>query len=222
MLKTVKLYGHLGKKFGRVHRLDVNGPLDSIRAFSALYPEFKKSLVEHRPGYKILIDGFEAKSKDEFKLPGSRTISIVPLQSGAGNGVTTILAGVALIAAAFVTGGASIVATESFESIDAFLAGSGTTGLSLTTTSMGAMALTFGATLILGGISKLLSQPSNAPSYSFNGPVNTTNQGNSVPIVYGRVMIGSQVISSGLYSYDLAVDWTNTSTSNSSTFKGQI
>ena len=32
----------------------------------------------------------------------------------------------------------------------------------------------------------------------FNGPVNTVSQGNPVPVGYGRLKIGSAVISSGL------------------------
>jgi predicted phage tail protein len=64
--------------------------------------------------------------------------------------------------------------------------------------------------LVLGGVSSLLftpkthdpaatERPENKPSYAFNGPVNTTAQGNPVPVGYGRLRVGSQVISAGLY-----------------------
>ena len=42
--------------------------------------------------------------------------------------------------------------------------------------------------------------PNNLPSYAFDGAVNTTRQGNPVPICYGSMIVGSQVISAGLFS----------------------
>ncbi|WP_260627457.1 tail assembly protein [Pseudomonas protegens] len=44
--------------------------------------------------------------------------------------------------------------------------------------------------------------PNNRPSYSFNGAVNTSVQGNPVPLLYGRMIVGSAVISAGIYSED--------------------
>ncbi|MNL81044.1 Bacteriophage lambda tail assembly protein I [compost metagenome] len=44
--------------------------------------------------------------------------------------------------------------------------------------------------------------PENGASYNFNGPVNTTAQGNPVPLLYGRMIVGSSVISAGIYAED--------------------
>lgn len=44
--------------------------------------------------------------------------------------------------------------------------------------------------------------PDNKPSYAFGGPVNTTAQGNPVPIGYGQREIGGAVISAGIYTED--------------------
>ena len=41
-------------------------------------------------------------------------------------------------------------------------------------------------------------RPENKPSYSFNGAVNTTAQGHPVPVGYGRLVVGSAVISAGI------------------------
>ena len=38
----------------------------------------------------------------------------------------------------------------------------------------------------------------NTPSYLFNGAVNTTAQGHPVPIGYGRLIVGSAVISASI------------------------
>ena len=87
-------------------------------------------------------------------------------------------------------------------------------GLMNATTPMAAMT---SMALIFAGASNLLSEPPELPeqkaianpstdptklanSYLFNGPVNVINEGGPVPLGYGRLMIGSQVIMS---SYDI-------------------
>ena len=40
--------------------------------------------------------------------------------------------------------------------------------------------------------------------HNFNGPVNTTAQGNPVPVIYGEMIVGSATISAGIYSEDQA------------------
>jgi predicted phage tail protein len=67
-----------------------------------------------------------------------------------------------------------------------------------------------GTAMILGGVSQMLSSPpkptsvaSNQSNLLFSGAVNTTAQGAAVPICYGRMRIGSQVISAGIESVQL-------------------
>ncbi len=70
---------------------------------------------------------------------------------------------------------------------------------------LGPYVFAMGASLALGGIVELLSptpklnhsggSTSNNSSYYFDGPVNTVDQGVPVPLVYGRVLAGSQAIS---------------------------
>lgn len=210
MLKTIKLYGHLGKKFGKVHRLDVANTRDAIRAMSALFPSFQRELVAHRPGYRVWVDETALCVSEELSLPGRKEIKIVPLIAGAGNGIGQIFMGIALVVAA-------IYAPELLPEI----------GMSQTmATAVGGMALSFGATLILGGLAQMLAKNPQTPpkdnttSYLFNGPVNTTEQGNPVPILYGRLIIGSQVVSASIASYDLAIAPNATPSPNQVTYKG--
>jgi len=65
--------------------------------------------------------------------------------------------------------------------------------------------------MILGGVVQLLTPipkgsaantAANAPSYVFNGAVNTQAQGNPVPLLYGRMIVGSAVISAGIKAED--------------------
>lgn len=73
-------------------------------------------------------------------------------------------------------------------------------------------AVQVGAALAIGGAVQMLSpqakglgtqdSPNNRPSYSFNGAVNTSVQGGCVPLLYGRMIVGSAVISAGIFSED--------------------
>ncbi|MCS6474475.1 tail assembly protein, partial [Burkholderia thailandensis] len=42
----------------------------------------------------------------------------------------------------------------------------------------------------------------NGTSYYFNGPVNSAAQGEPLPLVYGEMIVGSKVVSSGIYTED--------------------
>ena len=110
---------------------------------------------------------------------------------GSKNGIMGIIIGTLIIAAAFATGGMSLAATGiAYSSVAWQIAGS------------------IAFSMVMGGISQMLSPqpkasqpqeaPENKPSYSFNGPVNTTAEGQCVPVGYGRLIIGSAVISGGI------------------------
>lgn len=47
-------------------------------------------------------------------------------------------------------------------------------------------------------------RPEERPGFQFNGPVNTAEQGQPVPIIVGRMRVGSVVISAGLAAKQLA------------------
>ncbi|BAI75205.1 host specificity protein J (plasmid) [Azospirillum sp. B510] len=74
--------------------------------------------------------------------------------------------------------------------------------------SYGSIAL-FGASMMLSGISQMLSPtpkanlPDTKQSYLFSGPANVSEQGGSVPLVYGRCWVGSTVVSSSLDSVQI-------------------
>ncbi|MEM6006490.1 tail assembly protein, partial [Escherichia coli] len=65
-----------------------------------------------------------------------------------------------------------------------------------------------GLSLMMGGIAQIISpqatnesvrQADNSNSYYFDGPQNTTNQGNPVQLIYGEeILVGSQVVSSSI------------------------
>lgn len=68
-----------------------------------------------------------------------------------------------------------------------------------------------GIATALGGVSQLLAKqpgfdpsqskgPDDTPSYTFAGPVNTVGQGYPVPVAYGRIRVGSAIVSGGIDS----------------------
>jgi len=190
---TVKLYGHLAEKYGKEHHLFVSNPAEAIRAFCANFKDFRNDVIRDGKQYYKVFTGRENKSSPELlTIKTSKEIRIVPIIVGAG-GLGKILVGAALIVASF------------------YLPGAGAAGLSLSS-----VAASVGFSLILGGISQMLfappkperyknEAPENRPSYSFEGAINVTGQGNPIPIAYGGpIGVGSQVISVGLTTTALA------------------
>ena len=197
-LKTIRLYGVLGTQFGREHQLAIDSPREAIKALSVLYDGFEQFLANaHLRGLEFAVfKGQRNITEDELHLDTSEEIRIAPVIKGSKRGgfFQTIL-GVALIgAAAFLSGGLSVAFTAA-----------GTWG--------GALALS-GAAMAIGGLVQMLSpQPQglsmrqdtdNKPSYAFGGAVNTTAQGNPVPLLYGldRREVGGAIISAGIYTED--------------------
>ncbi|TCT38694.1 putative phage tail protein [Providencia alcalifaciens] len=197
-LKTIRLYGVLGTQFGREHQLAIDSPREAIKALSVLYDGFEQFLANaHLKGLEFAVfKGQRNIAEDELHLDTSEEIRIAPVIKGSKRGgfFQTIL-GVALIgAAAFLSGGLSVAFTAA-----------GIWG--------GALALS-GAAMAIGGLVQMLSpQPQglsmrqdadNKPSYAFGGAVNTTAQGNPVPLLYGldRREVGGAIISAGIYTED--------------------
>jgi predicted phage tail protein len=48
-------------------------------------------------------------------------------------------------------------------------------------------------------------RPGERPSFLFDGPTNTSTQGLPVPLIYGRMRVGSIVVSADLSADDIAL-----------------
>lgn len=192
-MKTVKLLGELGKEFGKSFKLDISTPAEAVRALCVNFPAFKEHLLASEKNgiaYRVIV-GKQDQTIDDLHNPsGKSIIKFVPVLQGAGGGVIQTIFGAALIAISFIP----------------FVAASGASPY----------LMSIGVSLMIGGVVQMLSpvpalsaqdsnnQPDNKPSYSFNGAVNTSAQGYPVPIGYGRMMVGSAVISGGITVEELA------------------
>ena len=188
MLRKIRLYGQLAKFIGkRVLHADVATAAEAVRFLLANWPELEAHMSDQH--YRVSIGTYDLDLEELHDPAGAAPISIVPVVAGAG-AVGRILAGVAIIAFAIVTAGAGLIA------------GLGLGFGASTAISIGLV----GASLVLGGVSQLLTpvpkagKDDNDPrkSYSFSGVQNTSRQGTPVPVVYGETIVGSVVIAAGV------------------------
>lgn len=200
----VKLHSILGEKLGENWDLDVFSVNEAIHAINILSSEkFYPLLLENdKKGikYEILINGKKFKASKPLdklneetinevrnselvlKTDTLKTIDIVPVVEGAGNDFFAIIIGVILIIVGIFAGGSTWYA---------------------------AALILGGIGLVAAGVINLLSEPPKFEnftegrqrnSYLFNGPQNTTREGGPVPVGYGRLIVGSHVISA---SYEI-------------------
>lgn len=203
-LREIRLYGPLGSEFGRVHRFAVGSVAEALRALVANYPTFERRFLEVAKHYRVRTGRRSLARVEDAALPvGQReTIRIVPLVRGAKSGWAQVLLGAALVAASFVVPGSGTILYGGFFA----------NGALVPAVTVGSLVGTVGFSLAIGGIASLLSpqpktqgpaeRPENSPSYAFNGAVNTTAQGSPVPVGYGRLIVGSAVITAGISTDD--------------------
>ena len=192
MLKTIKLYGILAKKFGKQFKLDVANTREAIRALSAQIPAFEKFMLhahEHGLGFAVYQDKHNISEYEIDMSTDAAVIKIVPKVIGAGgdNGVLQVVLGVVLVVAGYFTFGA--------------------------TSPYGMALIGAGVGMAIGGITQMLmptvdttqdnNQEGNRANKGFGGAVTTVAQGNPVPVLRGRREIGGFIVSAGQYPEDL-------------------
>lgn len=194
MLKTIKLYGILAKKFGKEFRLDVENTREAMRALCVQVPGFEHFMLHaHEQGLEFAV--FQDKqniSETELDMSTSaKVIKIVPKVKGAGGAVQTIL-GAVLVVVGIVVGV--------------------TTGWTGVGGAAGAALIGAGVGMMVGGIAMMLmpkienqdqNQDGNKANKGFGGAVTTVAQGNPVPVLYGQREVGGFIASAGQYPEDL-------------------
>jgi predicted phage tail protein len=165
--------------------------LNCKRFYKTLYLNDKKNLK-----YEVIINGRKFKSDKELKTlediknselcmtyKDLETVDIVPVLEGADSDTFQIILGVVLIIVGAFTGGALIAV---------------------------------GIALIASGVVGLLTKPpkfedfreieqGGRTSYLFAGPQNIIGEGGPVPVGYGRLVVGSQVVSAAYVIRDFNV-----------------
>lgn len=194
-IKSIKLSGSLGRRFGVFHKYAVDSFPEAIRALSATVEGFKdymQSEVGSRMKYAIFVDGVNVGEHDEKAWKCAREIRIIPVPTGSkSGGLFNVVLGAVVMATAFFTGGASLSAMGALAS----------------------SAFMMGGAMVLGGVMQMISpqqggsmmelqSAENKPSYAFGGAVNTTAAGYPIPLPYGERTVGGAIWSAGSYAED--------------------
>lgn len=202
-MKTIRLYGEMAEKFGDTWHFDVRTPGEVFRALSANRPDFMRYLHEcaHKKiGYEIVAGDF-AIDADGLLGPFSdkEVLHITPVFEGSKSG--GLIIGALLVIASFIPG-LNVAVWASLP---------GTLG----TMTYASIAFSIGASMVLGGMSKVLAGTPDTPTggtynagdskpgYYFSGPAENVAVGSAIPVGYGRLLIGAQSISSGLEAEDM-------------------
>jgi len=223
MQQTVRLLDDLGARYGSEHvYFNLRSPAEAIKLLCINHPALQKELTEahqHGVGYTLVQAG-TFLGYDDLQLPlGKNDLVLAPVIAGSGGSTGQILAGVGLIALSFIPIGAGIAAgvTASGGIFGGAAAFAGQAALSNA-------IFAIGTSLVLGGVSQMIApQPiiptlqnrtapgqntnasgpqgvsratSGQQSYAFSGPANTVGVGATVPLVYGKLLIGSHLLSS--------------------------
>lgn len=196
-LTTIRLYGALGARFGRVHKLAVQTSAEAVKALCINFDGLEDYLMNAKKNGMIFAV-FRGKRnigvQDFQELAGDSDIRIAPVMEGAKKaGMFQTILGAVMVVAGVIIG----VTT-------------GWTGVGLT---FGAGLIMSGASMMAGGIYQMLSpqpkglqgrdDPDNKPSYAFGGSVNTLAMGNPVALLYGVREIGGAIISAGIVAEDI-------------------
>ena len=190
MLKKIRLYGVLARKFGKEFHLTVDNTREAMRALSVQVPGFEHFMLHaHEQGLEFAV--FQDKqniSETELDMSTSaKVIKVVPKVKGAGGALQTILGAVLVVV------GAVMVFTG--------------VGAPIGTALIGA-----GIGMMVGGIAMMLmpkienqdqNQDGNKANKGFGGAVTTVAQGNPVPVLYGQREVGGFIASAGQYPEDL-------------------
>ncbi|MBG0642174.1 tail assembly protein [Enterobacter kobei] len=196
-LTTIRLYGALGARFGRVHKLAVQTSAEAVKALCINFDGLEDYLMNAKKNgmtFAVFRGKRNIGVQDFQELAGDSDIRIAPVMEGAKKaGMFQTILGAVMVVAGVIIG----VTT-------------GWMGAGLT---FGAGLIMSGASMMAGGIYQMLSpqpkglqgrdDPDNKPSYAFGGSVNTLAMGNPVALLYGVREIGGAIISAGIVAEDI-------------------
>jgi predicted phage tail protein len=184
-VRTLRLHGRLAELVGASEfKIAVKSVAESIRFLVANFPALEPWIAKQ--SFHVTAGSIEIIEESlHYPVGSDEEINLTPVIAGAG-AVGRIILGTVLIAASFLIPGAALF------------------GVGLAPIAFG-----IGASLVLGGVSQLLTptpntnldvmkDPKTLESFSFGGIQNVSRQGVPVPIGYGECIVGSVTISSGL------------------------
>lgn len=199
-MRKVYLKGHLAEGIPDTLTLSFSTPADAIRLIELNYPGFIRKLKEG--WYRVVAlredIGNRVLNPENLRMGFTGDLSITPVPGGSASGrkkglLGAILGAVIVGAAFFFSGGALATA------LPGFLGAAGATYGSVAQLGIG-LALSGIATALTPTPSTDYSEVEENRSFVFNGPVNLTQPGGVVPVVYGLMLVGTYTVSTALDS----------------------
>lgn len=192
---TLRFYGSL-REYGSRFDVHADTAREALHIIVSQIEGIKSQFINKYFQLRVAKKDVYEKELDYYavkELQDGDVIHVVPRVEGAGGGAFGFIAGAALIAFSLTNP-------------------AGWAMLAVASTTLGSVAFSMGVALIIGGVAGMLvKQPKmttggtqkDAENYSFNNLSNVTRQGTSIPLCYGKITIGSQVISQGVSSMRL-------------------
>ena len=200
-MTNVIIHGELATICGREHKFKVNKLLDITRALNANNPRVRNFLISRfKEGLNyVFIDPKNPNKKWETveQLSAAKApeeIHIVPAVGGAF--VVTAIVSVVTAVAGFV--GAALTALGTALASGGFLA-----NLAIGMLIQGVMSLLFPVEMPKLADQKVETKADQS-SYIFSNLENNVVQGFPIPLVYGELRVGSNIISTNVVAEDLA------------------
>lgn len=192
---NVRFYGSL-KQFGAEFRLDCQNTAEIVQALTSQIPKLRQFIQQGLFTVRVGRDYFDNRYLEQglsHKLKDDATVHFTPVLKGSKRGgLFGVIAGVAIIAGAIALGPlAGIISTNA-----AWIVGS------------------VGASLLLGGVAQMLTkmpemkmgtEKEKKQSTAFSNLSNMTAQGKPMPLAYGRIRVGSLIISQGVETMDTEI-----------------
>lgn len=192
---NVRFYGSL-KQFGSEFRLDCQNTAEIVQALTSQIPKLRQFIQQGLFTVRVGRDYFDNRYLEQglsHKLKDDATVHFTPVLKGSKRGgLFGVIAGVAIIAGAIALGPlAGIISTNA-----AWIVGS------------------VGASLLLGGVAQMLTkmpemkmgtEKDKKQSTAFSNLSNMTAQGKAMPLAYGRMRVGSLIISQGVETMDTEI-----------------
>ncbi|MGL5600612.1 tail assembly protein [Citrobacter freundii] len=191
-LTTIRLYGALGARFGRVHKLAVQTSAEAVKALCINFDGLEQYLYNAKKNgmtFAVFRGKRNIGVEDYRNLGGDNDIRIAPVMEGSKKaGVFQTILGAVLVVAGAILSFTPLAGASPY-------------------------LIMAGVSMMAGGVFQMLSpqpkglqgrdDPDNKPSYAFGGSVNTLAMGNPVALLYGEREIGGAIISAGIISEDI-------------------
>lgn len=173
---TLFLYGELAEEFGDSIKLAASTPREAVLALSYQSEKYKNTILQNDWHVMVGKDNDISEKELDLSLGKVTEVYLIPVIEGSNSSAGWVGAAMVIVGTVLV-----------FTGIGAPL------GYGMIGAGVGLMV----ADMVLAGVEMpdtAVSADSNA-SFLFTGPSNSNNQGVAIPRGYGRMLVGSTVVS---------------------------